>query len=109
MAGEYEQKITDLVTKDPNFRKQLLKDPKAAISKALGVKVPDKIQFKVHEYEPNVIHINLPGTPQMKEGKMSDQELEAVAGGATCFFTSVTTNSDCFEIGGRGCFCQGGK
>ena len=45
---------------DPNFRERLVKDPKAAIEKEIGLRFPDGVHISVHEEKLNHLHVVLP-------------------------------------------------
>jgi hypothetical protein len=45
---------------DPRFRDELLKDPKTAIEKELGLKFPEVLTVQVHEERLNQLHVVLP-------------------------------------------------
>ena len=63
---------------DGAFRAQLLSDPKGAIEQELGVAVPASMSINVHEDSATTAHIVLPPS-----GRLSDDDLQAVAGGIT--------------------------
>ncbi len=66
--------------KDDKFKKDLISNPKAVISKEFGVQIPDNVNVKVLEENANNLYIILPEKPVT--GQLSDEQLEAVAGGA---------------------------
>ena len=79
------RKVTDLefqvrskAVEDPDFRAQLIADPRAAIQKATGVPVPDRFNIHVHEDTERDVHLVLPQSSR----ELSDDELRAAAGGA---------------------------
>jgi hypothetical protein len=55
-----EQGIVDLAHKNPEFRKELLADPRAALAKIFGGDLPDNVKVEVHEEDANTVHIILP-------------------------------------------------
>ena len=65
---------------DPSFRKQLLSDPKAAVSRELGVELPAELKINVvQESDRNIYLVLPPQAPPM--GELVDKELDQVAGG----------------------------
>ena len=77
-------RITDLefqvrskADQDPDFRAQLIENPRAAIAEATGIPVPEQFTVHIHEESENDIHLVLP--PPSRE--LSDEELKAAAGG----------------------------
>lgn len=62
---------------DPDFKKQLLKDPKKILVQE-GCKIPEDMKVFVHENTEKEFHFTLPKKP---EGELSDEELEALTGG----------------------------
>lgn len=79
---------------DNAFRAELLKNPKAAIEKALNMPLPSGVTLKVIEAAPTEYTIVLPYQAKTAaDGEMSDSDLEAVAGGsksgATSFFNGL--------------------
>lgn len=45
---------------DPEFRDELLRDPKAVIERELGGKLPEGLNVLVHEERLNQLHVVLP-------------------------------------------------
>jgi hypothetical protein len=106
MAGEqldFETKWGELVSKawsDAALKKRLLADP-AAVLKEHGLIVPAGITVKVVENTDKVVHLTLPTAPSAAE--LSEQELQAVAGG---FCGGGCGGHGCggHGCGGHGCF-----
>lgn len=67
--------------KDEKFKKELISNPKAVISKEFGVQIPDNVNVKVLEENANNLYIILPTRPQV-EGELTDEQLQDVAGGS---------------------------
>ena len=66
--------------KDPEFRKQVVSDPKGMLEKHLGKKLPERLKIYVHEEDANTLHFSVPPAPS-NVAELSDEELEKVAGG----------------------------
>jgi len=67
---------------DDNFKQELLNDPKTAIAENFQMQIPDSIEVQVLEELPNTYYFSIPVKPSVSaEGELSDEELEAVAGG----------------------------
>jgi hypothetical protein len=68
---------------DDAFKEALLSDPKASIEKELEVTLPAELNIRVVEETEDTIYLVLPVNPEaLPEGEVSEDELEAVAGGA---------------------------
>ncbi|MBO3462768.1 NHLP leader peptide family RiPP precursor [Aetokthonos hydrillicola Thurmond2011] len=68
---------------DENFKQEVLSNPKAVIARELNTQIPDGVEVKVLEETPTTYYLSLPMKPSVSaEGELSDQELEAVAGGS---------------------------
>jgi len=63
---------------DETYKQRLLSDPQAVLAEA-GLSVPPTLQVQVHEATPTHLHLVLPPPPAGE--KMSDDELDQVAGG----------------------------
>lgn len=75
-------KIIERAWDDPNFKENLLENPKVAITKLFGTEfnLPKGIILKVRDQsDGNIAYINIPRN--INEMELSDQELEYVAGG----------------------------
>lgn len=64
---------------DSEFRKELIRNPKPIIEKELGVKLPSDFDVKVFEETSKSLYLVIP--VKTEQGELSDQLLEAVAGG----------------------------
>lgn len=72
----------NLAAKDKEFRSDLLTNPIEAISRLAGEELPDSYSINVIESDPTYSVTFV--LPLMLSDGMSDDELEAVAGGSTC-------------------------
>lgn len=64
---------------DNIFKRRLLAEP-AAVFKEFGLEVPPGAQLRILENTDKVVHLTLPAKPL--EAEISDDELDAVAGGS---------------------------
>ena len=78
-AEEMRKRLTDKAAEDMDFRRQLVADPKGAISQEFGIDIPGNLQIQVHESDMRTLHLALPSSPELDE-----EQLEAVAAGLCC-------------------------
>ncbi len=77
-----EEKLAPVVAKawlDEAYRKELVADPKAVLSKEFGIELPDSLSIEVVEENEGKLYIVIPAKP--KEDQLTDEQLKAVAGG----------------------------
>ena len=82
--AEIERKLIQRSMEDEDFRQRLLDDPKGALEQELGTRLPDDAEVRVVEESADAIYLVLPSSASPlggQGGELSDQELEAVAGG----------------------------
>ncbi len=69
---------------DEDFREALRRDPRTALESAFEIDIPPNVKFEVREGVPDQYIIDLPTRMPVKpDGELSDDDLEAVAGGST--------------------------
>ncbi len=64
---------------DPDFKAQLLNDPKATLV-GYGIDLPAGLDLKIVENTADTMHIVLPAEPS-QAGDLSDDDLQNLAGG----------------------------
>jgi hypothetical protein len=80
--NEFEKLLIEKAMKDKSFRKQLIKDPNAAIEAETGIKIPEKMKIEVLEEDPKTVYLILPQVfSQETELELTEYELENVSGG----------------------------
>jgi len=87
--------VSQFAVQDPEFRAQLLADPRAAVERVFG-HVPAQIKLNVVQEGPNDYTIVVPHVAASNaNGELSDADLESVAGGskagAQTFFSQTAT------------------
>jgi hypothetical protein len=81
--SEIERRLVQRSLEDEEFRQRLLEDPKGTVEQELETRLSEDVEVRVVEESADTIYLVLPFTPAVGEGEgLSDQELEAVAGGA---------------------------
>ncbi|HEX5848026.1 MAG TPA: NHLP leader peptide family RiPP precursor [Rubrobacter sp.] len=92
---EIERRIAQRTLNDESFRKRLLEDPRATMERELGAPLPEEMRVEVVEETADTIYLVLPSASSAgaENDELSDEELEAVAGGwepNTCMATEST-------------------
>lgn len=77
--AEVDAAVRQRLASDPDFRSQLLADPRSALSSLLGVGIPESVAVDVHEESLAHVHLVIPAGDG--DGEISEDELEMVAGG----------------------------
>jgi hypothetical protein len=79
---QMERRLVERSLADDAFRQHLLTNPKAAVEQELGTRLPEEVQVRAVEETADTIYLVLPSaSPGGGGGELSDQDLEAVAGG----------------------------
>ena len=77
---DLEVALVEKCWKDPEFKKQILADPKGMLELHIGQKLPGDLKIFVHEENAETLHFSLPPAPT-NATELSDEDLEKVAGG----------------------------
>ena len=81
---QMERRLVERSLQDDAFRRSLLEEPKAAVEQELGTRLPEDVRVVAVEETADTIYLVLPSaSPHGEAGELSDQDLEAVAGGGT--------------------------
>lgn len=91
---------------DISFRKELQIDPIKAIEKLTGVKVavPEgKSLVITDQTDKSKIYVNIPAEPEVESMELTEEQLEAVAGGGQRFWSDFVNSllpglKDCITI-----------
>jgi|SRR5882724_1964134 len=86
---------------DPEFRKEVVADPKGVWEKAIGQKLPDNLKIFIHEEDGDTFHLSIPPTPK-DVNELSDEELERVAGGTEIALFATLIMAATMGIGAMG-------
>jgi hypothetical protein len=81
---EFEQKLIQQAWEDETFKQELLSNPKAVYARESGEELPKDIEIEVVQETANKVYLVLPTNPvtaNTSEGELSEEALEAVAGG----------------------------
>jgi hypothetical protein len=77
---DLETALIEKCWKDPDFKKQVVSDPKGMLERHTGQKLPLDVKIFIHEEDANTVHLSIPPAPA-KLSELSDVQLEQVAGG----------------------------
>jgi hypothetical protein len=88
---------------DESFRQKLLDDPRGTVEQELGTQLPEGVKVRVEEETAETIYLVLPSSEPIGEGgELSDQDLEAVAGGGAAENPSDSWSFSCADKGKPG-------
>lgn len=82
---DFERKLIERAWEDEAFKQELLSNPKAVYARESGQEIPKDLEIEVVQETSNKAYLVLPNNPESvitAEEELSDEALEAVAGGA---------------------------
>ena len=89
---DLETALIEKCWKDPEFKKQVINDPKGMLERHTGQKLPSEVKIFIHEEDANTLHFSIPPAPS-NLSELSDEELERVAGGTDVAVTAIAVMS----------------
>lgn len=96
---ELETALIEKCWKEPEFKKEVLRDPKGMLEQHIGQKLPADLKIFIHEEDANTLHFSLPPAPSNLT-ELSDDELEKVAGGTELVLATVGVVAAATAAGG---------
>ena len=82
VRSNIEKMIIEKAMKDDLFRSELIANPKQAIEKELGIKLPESMSLHVLEETDNTFYLTLPPTSENTgDDELTENELSHVAAG----------------------------
>jgi hypothetical protein len=89
--AELWQSLVNRSVADPDFRRALKEDPRTTLESEFGISIPEEANVTVLEETPDRQYIVLPPRLVSPDGALSEEELEAVAGGwhVTLIWTGI--------------------
>jgi hypothetical protein len=76
--------------KDEAYKKELLSNSKAVIEREFGVQLPAQVNVRVMQEDSTNLYFVLSARPDLSNAELSEEQLEAVAGGVVWTVTTVT-------------------
>ena len=89
--AELWQNLVNKAVADADFREALKRDPRTTLETEFGISIPEEAEVTVLEETPDRQYIVLPPRLVGEHGALSEEELEAVAGGwhVTLIWTGI--------------------
>jgi hypothetical protein len=87
---DLETALIEKCWKDPEFKKEVIADPKSMLESHTGQKLPPQVKIVIHEEDANTLHFSIPPAPAGVT-ELSDQDLEKVAGGTELWALTAAT------------------
>lgn len=78
---ERDQQVLSRALGDADFRKELIESPHASLSSLYGVAIPGNADVRVFEESSNSHYVVIPPDMTQLSEELTDEQLEAVAGG----------------------------
>jgi Nitrile hydratase, alpha chain len=104
---DVELQLIEKAWKDDAFRQALVTDPQGAVERELGAKLPAGVQVKVLAESADTFYLVLPANPDRgPAGQLSDQQLEAVAGGGWTGTNCTDCTCHLYSACGTPCSCR---
>jgi len=85
---DLETALIEKCWKNPDFREQVVSDPKGMLERQTGKALPEDLKIYVHEEDANTVHFSIPPAPS-NITELSDEDLERVAGGTDVALVSI--------------------
>jgi hypothetical protein len=99
MRVQYTEQVVTRAEREPDYRKRLIDDPKAAIEEELGIELPSTFEIRVEQERPNEAILVLPALVAPEQ--LRDEELVALAGGSvpgSSWCGNCDTGSPCGSV-----------
>ena len=78
---ERDEQVLNRALGDADFRKELIESPHASLSSLYGVSIPEHADVQVFEESSNSHYVVIPPDMAQMSEELTDEQLEAVAGG----------------------------
>ncbi|HEU6453539.1 MAG TPA: NHLP leader peptide family RiPP precursor [Gemmatimonadaceae bacterium] len=78
---ERDRRVLDRALADPDFRAKLVASPHSSLSELYGVTIPENADVRVFEESDDGHYVVIPPDMSSVSQELTDEQLEAVAGG----------------------------